>query len=283
MVSRGENTPSLGVGGTSTNCIPGTSENDWWIGLFVIVSARGDSRAASSGKLRITATCRSGGVSFLSTGFGGGPKFKDPNPNPAAVPNRCAPKPGDGGGFGNEFGGGKPGDIGGLDMSSGTSPGDGGGFDIEGGHSLGERGGFDKMSGANPGDGGGREKLIDGADPDLGWVGAIRESRLKRPNLPGSDSSSFSDHEKLEGAEDGPGEIGSPLLGVEFPRALFGLLWGVGCLGTGSSAGRGALRGPFGDTSIWSADKVALCLVGLLPARGLNTPPGESFFLETSF
>lgn len=45
--TRGENRPSTGVGGDSTNRIPATSECSCR-GLFVIVSARGDIRASSS-------------------------------------------------------------------------------------------------------------------------------------------------------------------------------------------------------------------------------------------
>lgn len=317
MVSRGEKTPSLGVGGTSTNCIPGIPVvKDSWSGLLVMVSARGDMSAASSGRLRTIVTCRSWIVScFFSAGFGAGPRFRDAKPKlPSEVPNLCAPNPGEGGGFENGFGGGNPGDMGGRDSSSGVSPGDGVGFDSEGGASLGDRGGFDNFKGAGPGDGGGRScELPDevgrgsaacgGASPGDGggWGcelppdeagfgsvvvcgGASRESRLNRPNFPGSDSSSFSVHEKLEGADDGPGEIGSPLLGVEFPRARFGLLSGVPRFEAGLSDGSGAVRGSFGDISILSADMVARCFVGLLPDRVFKPPPGESlFFLDTSF
>ena len=83
MVSRGENNPSPGVGGTSTNCIPAMSENDWWIGLLVMVSARGDMSAASSGKLGRTAMGRFGVGSTLGMGFDGGARLSEGNPKPA--------------------------------------------------------------------------------------------------------------------------------------------------------------------------------------------------------
>lgn len=68
-------------------------------------------------------------------------------------------------------------------------------------------------------------------------------STLKRPNLPGSFSSSFSDHEKLDGAEEGPAETGSVQLGVELPRGLRGLRSGLSV--APSSPGSGAVRGSF--------------------------------------
>jgi hypothetical protein len=113
-------------------------------------------------------------------------------------------------------------------------------------------------------------------------LGARIESRLNRPNFPGSDSSSFSDHEKLDGADEGPGEIGSPRLGVEFPRARFGLLSGLARFEPWSSAGNGAVRGSFAATSMLSADMVALC-VGLRPERGFDPALGACLLLETSF
>ncbi len=107
---------------------------------------------------------------------------------------------------------------------------------------------------------------------------------LKRPNFPGSDSSSFSDQVKLDGADDGPGEIGSPRLGVEFPRARIGLLLGLTRFEAGSSIGSGAVRGSLGGAAVTSADMVALCLdVGLLPNRGFSPALGESLLLDTSF
>lgn len=139
------------------------------------------------------------------------------------------------------------------------------------------------MGGINPGDGGGLDSELRDANPESGWrSGLARELRLKRPNLSGSRSSSFSVHEKLEGAEDGPGEIGSPLFGVEFPLARIGLLSGVGFFVLESSLGKGAVSGSLGDRSILSADKVTLCFVGLLPGRGLSPELGI-FFLVTSF
>lgn len=339
-----------------------------------MTSARGDSRAASSGK-GMMATCRSevapscfaclGGrarakgvnpkVSFdfclckdlgggakcrgarprlsvdfcFCTGFGGGAKCRGANPNaPSDDPNLCAPKPGDGGGLENGSGGGKPGDIGGLAISSGASPGEGGILDIEMGAGPGERGGFDNVKepkpgdgggfecvkepnpgdggglfvdnekelnpgdggalvmegGGKPGDGGGLEReLTDDANPESGCEATRKESMLNRPNLPGSASSSFSVHEKLEGAEDGPGEIGSPLFGVEFPRARDGLRSGLVAFEPLSSTGRGAVKGSLGGSSIWSADSVALCFVGLRPDRGLKPALGANLLFDTSF
>lgn len=49
VACRGEKKESLGVGGTSTKRMPVNSANELWTGLFVIVSARGDSNGSSSG------------------------------------------------------------------------------------------------------------------------------------------------------------------------------------------------------------------------------------------
>lgn len=132
--------------------------------------------------------------------------------------------PGDGGAL----------DIGGSESPSGANPGEGGGLDTGGsdspgganpgganpgeGGGLNVEGGFDSLNGAGSGDGGDLENEKEAGNSGSVCFGATRESRLKRPNFPGSDSSSFSDHVKLDGADDGPGEIGSPRLGVEFPR-----------------------------------------------------------------
>lgn len=254
------------------------------MGLLVMVSARGDMSAASSGKLGLIVTCLSG-VASLSTRFGGGPRFREAKPKPLSLaPTLCAANPGEGGGFGKDIGGGKPGDIGGLDMSSAASPGDGGGLDIRGGASLGDRVGLDNENGASPGDGGGLEiEAADETGPKSGCGGGNLESTLNRPNLPGSDSSSFCFQEKVEGAEDGPGEMGSPRLGVEFPRARTGLLSGLTRFNAGPTAGSGAVSGSFGAISMLSADMVALCFVGLFPDRGLRPALGESLLLQTSF
>jgi hypothetical protein len=79
----------------------------------------------------------------------------------------------------------------------------------------------------NDGDGGGLKN-----DDDLGGNvgscfgsglgsniigGASVSPKVKRVIFSDLFSSSFSDHEKLDGAEDGPGEIASKL-GVDFPR-----------------------------------------------------------------
>jgi hypothetical protein len=47
---RGENRLSAGVGGCSTNFIPAISVNESCKGLLVMVSARGDNKASSSGR-----------------------------------------------------------------------------------------------------------------------------------------------------------------------------------------------------------------------------------------
>lgn len=226
--------------------------------------------------------------SLVAVGFGGGARFSDVNPKALGFePNLCAPNPGDGGGFENGSEGGNPGDIGGRGKPSGESPGDGGGLDSDKGASFGdggradivnpprpgEDGGFasEKLpkpgdgGGFNtvkpppsPGDGGGLEIEKEGGGVESVDLGTSKESMLKRPNFPGSASSSFSDHEKLDGADDGPGEIGSPRLGVELPRARFGLFSRLVPSEAGPSAGSGAVRGSFGATSMLSADMVAL-------------------------
>jgi hypothetical protein len=109
---------------------------------------------------------------------------------------------------------------------------------------------------------------------------------LNRPNLPGSLSSSLSLHEKLDGADDGPGEMGSPRFGVELPRALAGLRSSglLVPLELPSSTGNGAVKGWLGEISIASTDKVIRCLfVGLLPALTLRPEVGASFLFATSF
>jgi hypothetical protein len=171
-------------------------------------------------------------------------------------PNLWDPNPGEAGGLENGFGGGKPGDIGGFESSSGARPMDGGGFSMGSVGKLGDGGGLGNESEANPGEGGGFDnELADDAKPESVCMALTPWSNLTRPNLPGSDdSSAFPGHEKLEGADDGPGEMGSPLLGVEFPRDRAGLLSGLTHFETGPSVGRGAVKGSFGDTSMLSAD-----------------------------
>ena len=90
---------------------------------------------------------------------------------------------------------------------------------------------------------------------------------LKRPNFPGLASSSFSIHEKLDGADDGPGEI-VIWSGVELPRARNGELLGLGPFVALSSSGRGAVLGSLG-TSIASTESVKRCFDGLRPLLGL--------------
>ena len=189
------------------NCIPASPANGSCNGLFVIVSARGDMRTTSSEKsASVVLACRSGITSFFSVCFGGAHRLKGVNPKlPGELLNLCVPNPGEGGGFENGSGGGNPGDIGGRESDSGAGPGDGGNWHIE--------------RGAKPGDGGGFENALTDATLGSSCGGFSIRSRLNRPNFPGSFSSSFSAQEKLEGAEDGPGEIGSPLPGVDVPRA----------------------------------------------------------------
>lgn len=49
MLARGENKPSFGVGGDSMKRIPEMTSGNSCIGLLVMVSALGDSKASSSG------------------------------------------------------------------------------------------------------------------------------------------------------------------------------------------------------------------------------------------
>lgn len=158
-------------------------------------------------------------------------------------------KPGDFGGSANEP---KPGDGGGLDRENDPKPGDGGGLlKVKEPPKPGEGGSLEIVGGTNPGDGGGlANELSEEANPESGCEGTRNESILKRPNFPGSDSSSFSVQEKLEGADDGPGEMGSPLFGVELPLALLGLRSGLPDLEAGSSLGSGAVRGSLGGASM---------------------------------
>jgi hypothetical protein len=111
-----------------------------------------------------------------------------------------------------------------------------------------------------------------------------KSAMLNRPNLPGSFSSSFSDQEKLDGADEGPGEMGR-LLGVEVRGILIGLLesrLGLRVMPAFSS-GSGAVFGVLGGASMASADKVRRCFVGLRPVRGPKADPGGARFLDTSF
>jgi len=299
IVSRGENKPSPGVGGTSTNCIPANEVNGSCKGFLVIVSARGDSSAGSSGKAWRTAGTGfiSGAASFLnfpSLGGGAAARLNGTNPRPPVEePNLWAPNPGDGGGLGNDEL--NPGEGGGLGkVMAGANPGDEGGKDISGGGNLGDASGNEKLMGANPGEAGGTDidgiPLGDGGlrsevpdeNPESGCGGGLTiESRLNRPCFPGSFSSSFSVQEKLEGADEGPGEMGSPRLGVEFPRARVGLLSGATPL-VEPSVGKGAVSGSLGETSMLLADSVIRCFVGLFPGRNLSPALG-AFFLVTSF
>ena len=209
----------------------------------------------------------SGESDFCATGFCGGAKCNGAKPKLSDDPNLCAAKPGEGGGFANGSDGGNPGDIGGLESSMGARPGDGGGLDnaldIEAKleeAKPGDLGGIDSVNppspgdggalvtvieaGGNPGEGGGFDReLTDDANPESGCEGMSKESRLNRPYLPGSDSSSFSVHEKLEGADDGPGEIGSLRFEVAVPRPRTGLRSECLPLETGSSTGKGAVSG----------------------------------------
>jgi hypothetical protein len=123
----------------------------------------------------------------------------------------------------------------------------------------GEGGGFDNVNEPSPGDGGGLDTKKDGGgnSESAGW-GASIASMLNLPNFPGSASSSFSDHEKLDGADEGPGEIGSPRLGVPLPRPRLCPISALVSFGAGSSTGKGAVSGSFVGASMLSTDMVAL-------------------------
>ena len=87
MVSRGENRPSLGVGGTSTNCMPGRLElNGWWSGLLVIVSSLGERIASSSEYVCSTLTCLFESLGLLKFGIDGAVKPSGTSPNPPIAP-----------------------------------------------------------------------------------------------------------------------------------------------------------------------------------------------------
>ncbi len=241
LISRGENNPSVGVGGDSTSCIPTKfvkgSCSARCMGLLVMVSTLGDIRAASLGKLRMTLTRLS--PEFLSSSVEKPPTWSvngvAPS-RPGAGPNRWVANPGEGGGFGS-------------DMT--------------------------ELEETNPESGG-----VGG-----GGTGSRTLSRLNRPYFWGSLSSSCSPHEKLDGADDGPGEMASLLLGVEFPRARNGLRsWSV-FMAPVSSVGNGAVRGSLGAISMASAESVIRCfVVGLLPdLTVLNPELGVNFLLDTSF
>jgi hypothetical protein len=229
-------------------------------------------------------------------GDGGGlddeslPKFKEGG----TLGNEVWLKPGDGGGLAKEgkdepvrgkpgdsgcekFGKdpkppfAKPGDRGGS--ANEPNPGDGGGLDFGGG------GGARRVGGS------GVVNESKDAKPDEGCDGTGTVSRLNRPNLAGSLSSSFSLHEKLDGADEGPGEMGSPRFGVELPRTLVGLR-SSGLLAPFDlpSSGNGAVKGWLGEILIASTDRVIRCLfVGLLPALILRPALGASFLFESSF
>lgn len=104
---------------------------------------------------------------------------------------------------------------------------------------------------------------------------------LKRPNFPGSVESSGWSHEKLDGAEEGPGEM-TGCTGDELPRARNEDLSGLETRVELSSSGRGAVRGSFG-TSMASTESVIRCFDGLRPLLGLYAELGADFLLETSF
>lgn len=107
--------------------------------------------------------------------------------------------------------------------------------------------------------------------------------KVKRGTVSDFFPASFSDHEKLDGAEDGPGEIAS-ILGVDFLWECNTFRSGLESLDTSSfSSGNGAVIGSFGLISIASADSVSLCFVGLLPLLGQAAERGGSLFFETSF
>ena len=87
MVSRGENRPSLGVGGTSTNCIPGRLElNGWWSGLLVIVSSLGERISLSSGYGCSLLTWLFGSLGLLKFGIDGAVRPRGTSPNPPLAP-----------------------------------------------------------------------------------------------------------------------------------------------------------------------------------------------------
>lgn len=177
-----------------------------------------------------------------------------------------------------------------------AKPGDEGGFEIasEKDPKPGESGGCENTSdndGPNLGDGrgfGNRQELEEDANPESVLSSSVEEvvlkisMWLKHPNRPGSELSSLCPHEKVEGADDGPGEIAG-WSGVELPRGLpIGDLSGLVHLIEPSSSGKGAVRGSLG-TSMASTDKVILCFEGLRPLRGLYAEPGDSFLFATSF
>lgn len=238
MVSLGENSPSLGVGGDSTNFIPAISEYESCRALLVIVSARGDIKASSSGRVLATVTSLSTEAALLSGSgeklLGAGPTFKLENPKPEGPPpKRCEPNPGEGGGL--------------MDKSDGT------GIKLDAG--------FD----AND--------FVGGLSPSP-WS--------RRPGRPGPPWSSFSVHEKLDGAEDGPGDIDAKF-DTDFPRERIGLLLSGLPPGETSSRrpGRGAVNGSLVLASRASADTVRRCFVGLLPLR--DPEDRGNFLLATSF
>jgi len=159
--------------------------------------------------------------------------------------------------------------MGGCENEAGGKPGDGGGREME--------------SEGKPGDGGGFENEFDDANPESGNDGFKSVLNSNRPNFPLSASSSFSVQEKLEGADDGPGEMGSRL-GVEFPLGRMGPMSGDLPVAPSSSFGSGAVSGSLGDRSMLSTDNVALCcLIGLFPDQMLSPGLSSRCFFDISF
>lgn len=120
-------------------------------------------------------------------------KVKGVKPPKVLSPNLWDAKPGDGGGFekASEKEP-KPGDNGGREYAS-----------VKDEPNLGDGGGFGNK----------HEELDDDANPESVLSSSVGEAVLRismwlnRPSLPGSESFSLCPHEKLEGADEGPGEI----------------------------------------------------------------------------
>lgn len=217
----------------------------------------------------ILASDLGGGLRGIGGALIGGLSVRGTKPKPSGdPPNRWAPNPGEGGGL-KVISGANPGDIGGSEKEAGGNPGDGGGRE--------------RVREGNPGEGGGFEKELDDANPESGNAGFKSVLNSNRPNFPLSVSSSFSVQEKLEGADDGPGEMGSRF-GVELPRGLVGLLSGDLLVAPGSSLGSGAVSGSFGVRSMLSTDNVTrCCFVGLFPDQMLSPALSSLCFFDISF
>jgi len=143
-----------------------------------------------------------------------------------------------------------------------------------------------KSNPPSPGDGGGFDTEateLDETKPESGGGGRKVVSKWNRPKRSRSFVSSFSSHENVDGAEEGPGEIASLLPGVELPLARSGLISGLIMTSSTSSPGSGAVLGSLAGISIASTERVMRCLVGLLPDFGRRLELGVIFLLATSF